>query len=420
MTFVMPAANVTIGAVFTENEIPEPETYTITVTIQPAEAGSVTGAGPYTEGATVTLVAQAAEDYVFVKWMEGEAFVASNPTLTFTATADRDLIAVFEEEAIPEPESYTITVLEAENGVISAPETAHEGDAVTVEATPAPLHILTSLYFYTDDPEVTTAINMETMTFEMPAANVTIGAEFSSVASLGDANDDGDVNILDVLTVLNYILGKNPQPFDFEQADMNADGTIDISDAMAINALIHGMKANCGEETALYEVKNGMLVLESPVALAGYQFNLTAEPASVELAGFSTMGNWVNGEYILVVFNLSNEKEAGLYEVLNLQGAEVNSVSLATLTGCKVNAEKGTTSVNSLEANFNVYPVPATTTVTVEGEGINFIEVFNVMGQRVMTANTNEVNVSALSAGTYMFRINTDNGVAIKSVVVVR
>ena len=164
-----------------------------------------------------------------------------------------------------------------------------------------------------------------------------------------------------------------------------------------------------------------MLSIESPVALAGYQFSLSAEPTSVELAGFTTMGNWVNGQYIFLVFNLNNEKEAGLYEVLNIGDAQVNHVALATLSGCKVNAERGALSVNTLiEASYNVYPVPATEVVTVEGEGINFIEVFNVLGQRVLTSDSKDVNVSNLSAGTYMFRINTNNGPVMKSVIVAR
>ncbi len=408
-------------AIFEEVE-PEPETYTITATANPAIGGTVEGAGEYEEDATVTLTATAAEGYVFVNWTEGDTEVGTDATLTFTAEADRDLVANFEEET-PEPEVYTITVLPNANGTVTAPATAEAGETINVTATPNPLHVLTGLYYYTTDPEDVTEIDLEEMSFEMPAANVTIGAEFASVADMGDVNNDDQVNILDVLAVLNYILGKDPQPFDFEQADMNEDGVIDISDAMAINALILSMKGDCGQETALYDVVNGKLVIQSPVALAGYQFSLSAEPASVELAGFTTMGNWVNGEYIFLVFNLNSDQEAGVYEVLDLNGANVNNVALATLAGCKVNAEKGALNVNDLlEANYNLFPVPANTVVNVEGEGINFIEVFNVMGQHVMTVNTdtNTVNVSGLTPGAYLFRMNTVNGVVTKNVIIVR
>ena len=51
---------------------------------------------------------------------------------------------------------------------------------------------------------------------------------------LGDANNDGDINIADAKSVVNYILG-NPDPsFNAEAADANQDGKISMSDVMFI------------------------------------------------------------------------------------------------------------------------------------------------------------------------------------------
>jgi hypothetical protein len=58
----------------------------------------------------------------------------------------------------------------------------------------------------------------------------------------GDANCDGVVNVIDVLTVINYILGANPEPFCFENADVNGDGNIDVIDALGIVNLIVSSK----------------------------------------------------------------------------------------------------------------------------------------------------------------------------------
>ena len=55
---------------------------------------------------------------------------------------------------------------------------------------------------------------------------------------LGDANCDGVVNIIDVITTTNYLLGMEPQPFCFENADINGDGVIDILDCVGIVNLI--------------------------------------------------------------------------------------------------------------------------------------------------------------------------------------
>ncbi|HPK04895.1 MAG TPA: dockerin type I repeat-containing protein [Bacteroidales bacterium] len=55
---------------------------------------------------------------------------------------------------------------------------------------------------------------------------------------MGDANCDGIVNIIDVITATNYLLGQTPQPFCFENADINGDGIIDILDCVGIVNLL--------------------------------------------------------------------------------------------------------------------------------------------------------------------------------------
>jgi len=56
----------------------------------------------------------------------------------------------------------------------------------------------------------------------------------------GDANCDGIVNIIDVITTSNYIMGQNPQPFCFENADTNGDGEITVVDVINIVNIILG------------------------------------------------------------------------------------------------------------------------------------------------------------------------------------
>lgn len=53
----------------------------------------------------------------------------------------------------------------------------------------------------------------------------------------GDANQDGQVNVLDVISIISYFLGEEPEPFDFLNADTNQDGQIDVLDAIATTSL---------------------------------------------------------------------------------------------------------------------------------------------------------------------------------------
>ena len=48
----------------------------------------------------------------------------------------------------------------------------------------------------------------------------------------GDANCDGIVDVLDVITIVSYFLGLEPEPFCFDSADVNGDGVINVLDVI--------------------------------------------------------------------------------------------------------------------------------------------------------------------------------------------
>lgn len=70
-----------------------------------------------------------------------------------------------------------------------------------------------------------------------------IQAGFSNGARLipGDANCDGQVNVLDAIAVLNFYLGDEPDVFCFEQADVNQDGVINVLDAIVVLNIYMGV-----------------------------------------------------------------------------------------------------------------------------------------------------------------------------------
>jgi hypothetical protein len=78
--------------------------YVITTAASPLAGGTLTGAGSYAGGSSVTVTATAAPGYKFSKWKENGASVSTSASYTFTATAGRSLTASFIE-------SYTVTLL---------------------------------------------------------------------------------------------------------------------------------------------------------------------------------------------------------------------------------------------------------------------------------------------------------------------
>jgi hypothetical protein len=71
----------------------------INATANPAEGGTVTGAGTYANGSTVTLTATANEGYTFVNWTENDNVVSTNATYTFVVNEGRTLVANFNQNS---------------------------------------------------------------------------------------------------------------------------------------------------------------------------------------------------------------------------------------------------------------------------------------------------------------------------------
>ena len=90
-------------------EEPKPETYTVTILVNPEGAGTVTGAGEYEDGAEVTVTAEENEGYIFVGWMEDGEFVAEDYEYTFTILNDVDLVAVYATHLLGVAEDLVIT-----------------------------------------------------------------------------------------------------------------------------------------------------------------------------------------------------------------------------------------------------------------------------------------------------------------------
>lgn len=72
---------------------------------------------------------------------------------------------------------------------------------------------------------------------------------------------------------------------------------------------------------------------------------------------------------------------------------------------------------NAKEINLSVYPNPTTGIVTVEGDGVKNVEVMDMAGRMVMTTNNSVVDMTNLSNGIYMIRINTEKGAFTQKIV---
>ena len=109
-----------------------PMEFTVTVTSNPEEGGTVEGAGIFLEGETCTVTATANDDYQFVKWTENGTTVSTEATYSFTVSSDRALVAVFGSTI---PVNITVSASPARGGSVSGGGDFLFGQTCTVAAT---------------------------------------------------------------------------------------------------------------------------------------------------------------------------------------------------------------------------------------------------------------------------------------------
>jgi len=98
-------------------------------------------------------------------------------------------------------------------------------------------------------------------------------------AAVGDANGDLTVNILDITSIVGYLLNQNPQPFIIEAADVNHDGQINILDVVGVvNQIMGGMPkyaVSTNKPTVSFDSKAAHI--ENGSGLTAMQFKLTGK-----------------------------------------------------------------------------------------------------------------------------------------------
>lgn len=146
--------------------------YTIVVTADPANAGTVTGGGSYLENTMATVTADADRAHIFSNWAENGAIVSTDTDYEFQVTGSRALVAHFDALTL-----RNLTYAEVENGFISGPANAYYGETITLEATPSSDYLFeTWSVCKTGNPDITIAVVNNQ--FVMPDYDVTISASF--------------------------------------------------------------------------------------------------------------------------------------------------------------------------------------------------------------------------------------------------
>lgn len=164
-----------------------------------------------------------------------------------------------------------------------------------------------SLTWKSDNPEIATVDNegnVKTLTAGETTIKVSAndGSGITAECHLtvtapkaGDSNDDDEVNVVDAVNTVNYILNKVVGTFEFEAADVNKDNHISVSDVTGTTAIILQQPLQAKENIAMTKGMNvsdkneNYIVYSLPsknaidVAL-GVNSNYTAMQADITMA----------------------------------------------------------------------------------------------------------------------------------------
>ncbi len=227
-------------------------------------------------------------------------------------------------------------------------------------------------------------------------------------AQKGDSNGSLTVDVADILADINYIMGENPQPFIFEAADVNEDKDVNIIDVIATADLIMAPESASNariESTVTYTVEDGILYLDSPIALGGIQLALNGKKDVSEFTALETLNGleqlscWQNdNRWLFLSFSMSGDNIAAGYQpILKIGDAEIDELILSDTAGRNVVAINGTTTsigeIADLPYGFD------------RNDNVN-VRFYDLSGR--------EINRNAMSSGVYVVGIYVD-GQLVKS-----
>ena len=248
---------------FNPQNPPDPEArFQLTVQLEPAGAGYVSGGGKFRKGDKLWVYTSKSDNYDFLYWTCNGEVVSYDASFQYTMPDKATtLVAVytFNPKNPSDPTVKNMFRLYVENNLegsctfnITNGAKWEAGNSVYVRAQ----NISAAHRFegwFDGDNKVSESLAFY---YTMPNRNTTLTAHFTydpespndpfsnqtdvdnTDYQKGDANGDGKVNVTDIMMVANHILKISSNNFKAKPADVNNDNKINVTDIMGIANII--------------------------------------------------------------------------------------------------------------------------------------------------------------------------------------
>ncbi len=242
----------------------------------------------------------------------------------------------------------------------------------------------------------------------------------------GDANSDGNIDVLDIVEIVGYILDSSNDNIDFECTDMNGDESVDVLDIIElVNIVLDGRVTSDATEAKL-NIKDGSVSLDANGFVGAVQMTLSHDASfSIELTDKAMVADYktnANSTTLIVVAPESSD----LFKVSG--DFSVEEVIVAANAYSEV-AIAMPTELTLSQAYPNPFNPSTTMDVYVPADGVVKLSVYNVMGQMVDVIHSGSMsegnhsitwNASDLTSGMYFVRAESTGGVAMQKVMLVK
>ncbi|MBT5268992.1 MAG: S8 family serine peptidase [Candidatus Marinimicrobia bacterium] len=254
-------------------------------------------------------------------------------------------------------------------------------------------------------------------------------------AANGDANGDLAVNVLDIISMVSYVLEGSPTPFLFDAADLNGDDQVNVLDIISVINIILGNTAKIatqpGEAIAALEDNEFWISSQNPIG--GLQLKLSGdlENARVTSQYAMELTSSINadGDMIVLLYSMSGEVlPIGNHAIVRIEGTgsiSINEMIVSDPRGQVMLSRIGDPNEVKLPNTYILkqnYPNPfnASTTIEYAIPEVSDITmtIYNLRGQKVFsrtqssvapgwyafTWNGNDLRGKTMASGLYLYR----------------
>ena len=373
--------------------------YTISVSANPSNGGTVSGGGTYNQGQSCTVSATANSGYTFVNWTENGTQVSTNANYTFTVTSNRNLVAHFTTQG------YVITAIAdpSVGGIVTGSGGYNFGETCTLTATPNTGYTFqrwtkNGTQVSTNPTYSFTVTESATYTAHFNAQNYTVSVA-ANPNNAGSASGGGSYTYGQTCTVTAS--ANNGYAFtnwteNGSQVSTNASYSFTVTGN-------RNLLANFAQNTHTIHASAGDNGIITP-------------------SGTITVAHGANQS-----FSMIPDSDYEIQDVY-IDGNPVGAMSSYTFTNVTADhyIHVTFTHVDAVNENnssaFYVYPNPTQDHVVVKAEGLKHIRIVNAFGQTIYNAkvegNQVRIDLSGMAKGIYVMHIDAEGGQAVRKIVV--